>query len=206
MLHLRILLVENGTLTAIGTKNGTTVTSQIVMAGEPARIVITSSHKKLPADRSSVAIISADIADSNGNHVYGACNSVKWTITGPASFVGPSTYESDILKHHSMEGIWYMDMPVSNVIRSTGLAGKIHITVSASGLASGSIDIEAEDIKPDNPVISEPVLNNSGRKKVERFEAIPTSRLEVIPKELKFTNDELKFNSPDKSGYSRLVS
>lgn len=96
-------------------------------------------------------------------------------------------------------------MPVSNVIRSTGLAGKIHITVSASGLASGSIDIETEDIKPDNSVITESVLNNTGRKKVERFEAISTSRPEEIPRELKLTYDELKFTSPDKSGYARLV-
>ena len=59
-------------------------------------------------------------------------------------------YESDIDRHHEMEGVWYMDMPVSNVMRSTGKPGKIHISVSASGLASGSFDIDSEDSKTDN--------------------------------------------------------
>ena len=198
------ILVEKGTLTAIGSKNGVTLTAQVVMAGDPARIVLTSSHKKLPSDRGSVAIISADIVDSKGNHVYGANNEVKWTITGPAAFVGPSVYESDIYKHHAMEGIWYMDMPVSNVIRSTGLPGKIHVSVSAGGLASGSVDIDAEEIKPDNSVISEPALDNEGRKQVARFE-MTSDRLDEIPREINLSHDELKFTSPDKQGYARSI-
>ena len=63
---------------------------------------------------------------------------LKWTLSGPATLVGPSVYESDINKGQEMEGVWYMDMPVSNVIRSTGKPGKIHISVSASGLTSGT--------------------------------------------------------------------
>jgi beta-galactosidase len=198
------ILVEKGTLTAVGSNNGVTVTAQVNMAGDPARIILTSSHTKLPSDRGAVAIITADIVDSKGNHVYGANNPVKWTITGPASFAGPTAYESDINKHHSMEGIWYMDMPVSNVLRSTGEQGKIHISVSASGLASGSVDIQAEEIKQDNSVISEPVLDNSNRKPVVRFE-IKSARLEEIPREVKLSYDEFKVTSADKSGYARLI-
>jgi beta-galactosidase len=198
------ITIEKGTLSVIGVKGTETVISQVIMAGDPARIVLTTSHQKLQADRSSVAIIKADIVDSKGNHVYGANNSVKWTISGPATFVGPSVYESDINKHHAMDGTWYMDMPVSNVIRSTGIPGKIHISVSASGLASGSVDIDAEEIKPDNSVISEPVLDNTGRKQVARFEMISTM-LDEVPREIKQTYDEIKLSASDKSGYARLL-
>jgi beta-galactosidase len=176
----------------------------VVMAGEPARIVLTSSQKKFSADRGSVAIITADIVDSKGNHVYGANNTIKWTLTGSATFVGPSGYESDISKHHEMEGVWYMDMPVSNVIRSTGKSGKIHVAVSASGLASGSFDIDSEEIKPDNSAIFEPILNDEGREMVTRL-VLNVNKLEEVPREIKLSFEELKLSSPDKPGFARIM-
>ena len=59
------------------------------------------------ADRGSVAIITADIV-IEGNHVYGANNTVTWSISGPARLVGPPVYESDINKHPKWResGIW----------------------------------------------------------------------------------------------------
>jgi hypothetical protein len=198
------IIVEKGTVTAVATKNGISITTRIVMADEPAKIVLISSHKKFTADRGSVAILTADIVDGNGNHVYGANNSVKWTITGPAVLVGPSVYESDINRHHEMEGVWYMDMPVSNVIRSTGKPGKIKVTVSAGGLASGSFEIDAEVFTPDNSVITEPILEDEGRKKVTRLVLTP-SRLEETPREIKLSFDGFKLASSDKQGYARTI-
>ena len=103
-----------------------------------------------------------------------------------------------------MEGVWYMDMPVSNVIRSTGKPGKIHVTVSASGLASGSFDIDAEEIIADNSVLTEPVLNDEGRKQVARL-ILTANRLEEIPKEIKFSFDEIKLPASDKQAYAKLM-
>jgi beta-galactosidase len=198
------ILVEKGTITAVASKNGTNITTQVAMAGDPAKIVLTSTHKKFSADRGSVAIITADIVDAKGNHIYGANNSVKWSITGPATFVGPSVYETDIDKHHELEGVWYIDMPVSNVIRSTGTPGKIRVTVSAGGLASGYFEIDAEAVKPDISVITEPVLADEGRKQVTRL-VIRAARLDEIPKEIKFKFDEIKLLSSDKAGYAKSI-
>jgi len=196
--------VEEGILEAIATMNGQTVTNQVALAGEPARIVLAGSHQKIAADRSSVAIITADIVDSNGNHVYGASNSVRWTITGPAILVGPAIYESDIEKHHQMEGVWYMDMPVSNVIRSTGKPGEIHVTVSAAGLTSGSFDLLAEEVVQDNSVIIEPVLENDGRKQVTRI-VLTVNRLEEAPFEIKMVDDDITLTQTDKKGYASAM-
>ncbi len=192
--------VEKGTLKAVGSKNGNTVTTRVVMAGDPAMIVLTSSHMKMVADRTSVAVITADIVDQDGNHVYGADNTIKWEVKGPAKLVGPPVYESEINKNNNIEGVWYMDMPVSNVIRSTGKSGKIHISVFASGLASGSVDIEAEELKPDNSVLSEPVLDIEGRNEVTRL-VIKTDRLEETRREIKFSTDEFTTGLNDKKGY-----
>ena len=199
------ITVENGTVTAIGTIAGKApVTSQIIMAGEPAKIVLTGSHQTISADRGAVAILTADIQDQKGVHVYGATNTVKWSVTGPATLVGPPVYESDLNKNHSMEGVWYMDMPVSNVIRSTGKPGKIRIIVSASGLASGSFEITAEEVKTDNSVISEPALSDEGRRSVSRPEMV-VNRLDEIPKEISLIFSDLNLGTSDRKGYARSI-
>lgn len=198
------ILIEQGTISAVGTKGGKTVSTQVVMAGEPAKIVLTVSHRKIVADRATVVILTADITDSKGNHVYGATNTIKWNVTGPATLTGPAVYESDINKHHSTEGVWYIDMPVSNVIRSTGIAGKIKVTVTAGGLASGSAEILSEESPSDNTVLIQPLLSDEGRKAVSRLTLV-TARLEEIPREIKFTVDEFTSTATDRKGHANAL-
>jgi beta-galactosidase len=198
------ITIEKGTISAVAITNGKSVTTQVVMAGEPAKIVLKSSHGKVPADRGSVVILTADIVDSQGNHVYGANNNVKWIVTGPAILVGPAVYESDINKYQEMEGVWYMDMPVSNVLRSTGKPGKIHVVVSASGLSSGVMDIEAEEILSDNSVIAETVLADEGRKPVDRV-LLNVNRLDEVPLEIRLSYDEFNITPSDRKGYIKAI-
>jgi hypothetical protein len=90
------------------------------------------------------------------------------------------------------------------VIRSTGKPGKIQISVSASGLASGSFDIEAEAPITDNTIISEPVLENEGREPVER-PVMNRYRLDEVPKEIKATSDELNLGKSDRQSYIKSI-
>jgi hypothetical protein len=117
---------------------------------------------------------------------------------------GPDLYESDLNKHHSMEGVWYIDMPVSNVIRSSGKPGKIRVTVSGSGLASGTVEIEAADIKHDNSVITEPVIYDKGRMPVIK-PVLLTGRLDEIPREIMKTYEDISLNADDRQGYSKSI-
>jgi hypothetical protein len=171
---------------------------------KPARIILTASHESIPADRSSVVIVKADIVDYKGNHVPGVNNTIKWNLSGPATLVGPAIYETDKNKHHEMEGTWYIDMPVSNILRSTGKPGKIHLSVSASGLTSGSIDITAEEAISDNSIISEPVLRDEGRIPVTKI-LLKVNRLDDLPREIKAASTELNLGSSDKSGYKKMI-
>jgi beta-galactosidase len=196
--------IETGTISAVGTKGENTVRTEVVMAERPAKIVLTCSHNKIKADRSSVAIITADIADSKGNHVFGATNTIRWIISGPATLVGPPIYESDIKKRQMMDGVWYMDTPVSNVIRSSGKPGRIHITVSASGLASGALDIDAEELLSDNSVIKEPVLKEEGRTPVSKIILNP-NRMAEIPIEIKESKTDIDISRSDKQGYQKTI-
>jgi beta-galactosidase len=196
--------VEAGTLTVLATKDGKIIKKEVVLAGRAAKLILTGSQNKIIADRSSVIIISADIVDSWGNHVYGASNTVKWTVSGPATLVGPAIYESDIRKKGQKAGVWYMDMPVSNVIRSTGKPGKIHVSVSSSGLASGSLDIEAGEFEPDNSVIAEPSLNDEGRMLVPKM-IINSNVTDNAPSEIMTVPEDLNLGNSDKPGYERSV-
>jgi hypothetical protein len=196
--------VEKGTLAAVATRDGKTTRTELVMAGRPAKIILTGSHSSIVGDRGSVAIIKADIVDSWGNHVYGANNTIKWTVSGPATFAGPSVYESDINRNAQMDGVWYMDMPVSNVIRLTVKPGKIHITSSASGLSSGTFDIEAVESAPDNSVIIEPVLQDEGRMTIAKM-ILNSSRVDDVPREINPAFDEFKMGDADKQGYEKAI-
>ena len=176
-----------------------------VRSGEPARIVLKSSHNKIDADRASVVIITADIVDSEGNHVSGATNTIKWSVTGPATLVGHNVYEPDINRHNRREGVWYTDMPVPNVIRSAGVPGRITVLVSAPGLASGSVTLEAVEEQSDNSIITEPVLNDEGRRRVFRPEMSAHS-LEESQGELKRISSEINLGKRSEQDYKAEIS
>jgi len=173
-------------------------------SGEPTKIVLKCSYQKIPADRGSIAIITADIVDSQGNHINSARNILKWSVTGPAKIIGPSIYESGINKNKEPVGDWYKGLPVSNIIRSTGEPGRIRITVFASGVASGSIELLAEEILTHNSVIVEPVLKDDGRRLVAGISLI-SNRLEDVPAEIKMTSEELKLSSANKQGFAKQM-
>jgi len=176
-----------------------------VRSGEPAKIVLKSSHNKINADRGSVAIITADIVDSEGTHVSGATNTIKWSVTGPAILSGPSVYEPEVSRQNRTKGVWYRDMPVPNVIRSNGSAGRITVMVSTPGLASGSIAIEAVEVKADNSVISEPLLNDEGRRRVFRPE-MSVKSLDEPDGELKRTSGEINLGPGSEDDYKAEIS
>ena len=180
------------------------ISAKSTVSDEPAKIILTSSHQKITADRGSVVILSADIFDSKGSRVSGATNTIKWNVSGPAKLIGPIVYESVVNTRQQTDGVWYMNMPVSNVIRSTGKAGKIHVTVSASGLASGSLDIIAEELESDNTILTEPVLQDEGRVAVARLLLI-ANRLDDVLVEIKPASDEFNFGLSEKPGYARVI-
>ncbi|MCX6327143.1 MAG: hypothetical protein NT144_10915 [Bacteroidia bacterium] len=178
--------------------------SQGKTAGEHAKIVLSGSQLKILAERGSVSIITADIADSKGNYLHEATQTLRWTVTGPATLMGPSVYYPDVFKQGQIDGIIYKNTPVSNVIRSSGKPGKIHVSVLSPGLASGSLDIEATGTIPYNSPIVEPVLENEGRKPVARI-TLNVNRLDEVPREIKFADNEFNLSPSDKKGFVRAI-
>lgn len=161
--------VETGELKAVGRKDGRRVEHALEMAGEPYAVKLAVSHPEIESGRAGLAVVTADIVDRAGNHVYGATHTLHWKVEGEATLVGPEIYESDIDKNSAIEGSGYIDVPVSNVIRSTARPGKIAVTVSADGLRSGSVILRS--VRPRKCTVAgivEPELGDRGRGPVLR--------------------------------------
>ncbi|WEK21385.1 MAG: glycoside hydrolase family 2 TIM barrel-domain containing protein [Candidatus Pedobacter colombiensis] len=145
--------VNKGTLIALGYKKGLKVCDTLYMAGPPARLKLSTSHLKLQAAKNEIAILTADVVDAAGHHVIGANPQLHWKVDGPATLVGPDTFTTDTDKQAQMEGTMYIDVPVKNVIRSTGIPGKITVTLLSDGLEKDKIEIlVVKKIKDDKEV------------------------------------------------------
>lgn len=192
-----------GTLTAEGKKGDQTASTSVVMAGEPARVVLTTSHQEIPAGRDSVAIVKADIIDAKGVHVYGATNTIKWWVAGPATLVGPSIYKSDIDRCGQMGGTMYTDAPVANVIRSTGRPGLITVRAAGVGLTSGTVWITVRQ-RAELAVagIVEPPVPDGSRRPVARNVAAAQPVTLAPPPEMKNTTEDIHLKADTVKGYA----
>ena len=134
----------------------------------------------------------------------GAANTVKWSVSGPASLAGPAVYESVSGSSGKVTNSWYTEMPVVNIIRSSGEAGKITVTASASGISSGVAEIEAAKSKPDNSIVTEPELKNEGRRAVTRLQ-FGVDRIEDVPVEIRQTNTDIDFSKAEEKEYPKML-
>ncbi len=205
VVKFRNIQIEPGVLTVKGIKNGRLFSKDLRMAGPPAKLKLTTSHKQMEARRNSVAIITADITDLNDEHVYGARNTITWEISGPATLVGASVYESDFDKNMDMEGSLYIDMPVSNVIRSTGLPGIITVRAFAAGLRMGEVKINATAKPIESEDIIQPSLSPEGRLPVQKNPKQNKESLTVIPQLLKDYTTGVTFPGGSISSYERKL-
>ncbi|HEX7903927.1 MAG TPA: glycoside hydrolase family 2 TIM barrel-domain containing protein [Chitinophagaceae bacterium] len=193
--------VQKGTLIAVGHKNGKQIIQELKMAGEAARLQLTTSHQTIPASLNSVAIITADITDENNVHVFSAKNTIRWEVTGPATLVGPPVYESDFYKNMEMEGTLYTDMPVSNVIRSTGEPGTITVRVYAAGLSMGEVQIKVENVSKISNGILQLVPDQKSRDRVMQNVKEVHSNHAAVVESLQKIKTGITIAATSKTGY-----
>lgn len=190
--------VTSGTLRAVGRKEGQTVEGSVVMAGKPAKLTISSSHDEIGASLENVAIVKADIVDAKGTHVYGATNTLVWSVSGPATLVGMPVYETDIGRNGAMDGPMYIDTPVCNVIRASGEPGVITVRVEADGIKAAELRIKAAVNKQKaSGYIIEPKLLRLNRGVVARNSKYRTDKVSSLSKAMARTQVDIihKLNS-----------
>lgn len=156
--------IERGEIKAVATRGGKKVEQAIEMAGTPARVVLTAERGRIPADRSGIDIVTADVVDARGNRVVGFSGDLTWEVIGEGTLAGHNLYTSDIDKTLAVEGTGYVVTPVPNLVRSTSRPGIIKVRVTSPGLEAAEVEIvtEAVDSEPVSGV-SQPLLSDTGR-------------------------------------------
>jgi beta-galactosidase len=218
--------IETGVLMAVGKAQNQTVTNQVVMAGPPARLTVrgfvegqsdgltggdlsepssAAEPLRLPAARDALAVVRADIVDANGVHVFGATNTLYWSVSGPATLVGAPVYQSDIARSEATEGTMYIDTPALNLIRSTGQSGVILVRVQSPGLRPAEISILATNVPQTGSwAIMEPPLPTGNRQPVAR-ENIAAPPRETVAQQMHGVPDDLVFKTAALEDYARVV-
>jgi hypothetical protein len=163
----RDVAVEKGSLKVVGTKGKEEITRELVMPGKPAKLRLYTENNPIYAERSEIAVVRVDILDKDGYPVYNATNELHWKLEGPASWVGPELYESDLYKHEVYEGTMYTTAPVKNILRACPETGEITVTVLSPGLMSDKLTIQSLPC-PRSPSIGieQPHLRLENRPKV----------------------------------------
>jgi hypothetical protein len=205
VLRFRDVTVEKGVLTAEGHKGTQLVTTQVVMAGPPARLVVTANPCTLEAGLDSLALVRADIVDAEGNHVYGATGPLQWSVTGPARLVGPPAYTTDTDKCQAAEGTMYIDAPAFNIIRSTGKPGQIKVRLRSPGLAPAEVLLSAAAPPPSPSLaILQPPLSEGNRRSVAR-EGGSSHSNDASPQEMKNVSEDLVLKASGLDGYRAQI-
>lgn len=198
--------IRRGAIAAEGHKDGQRVEYSLAMAGKPVRLVLKAWPDRIPADRSGLSVISADIVDANGVHVYGADATLQWSVSGPATLVGPREYRTDTEKNGAMEGAMYIDVPVSNVLRSKAEPGMIKVTVSAPGLAPAEATVAA--VAPAGGAVEgivEPPLSDRGRSPVRRDPAFKTVVFAAKARRIQEIRQDYDFKAGSREEYRRQI-
>jgi len=153
---------SSGFIKAIGTKGGVQVaTDTITTAGSAAKVILKPDRTTIYADGEDVSCIEVNIVDANNTLVYGASDSVQFTMTGAGRSLGIAS------------GNWTSNEPFKAtsrqvyrgkaliVMQSTMTPGTINLTVSSGSLASANLTI-ATVAEGSNPPSKKGDVNNNG--------------------------------------------
>jgi len=138
-----------GTLRAIASNAGRVVASdELRTAGAPAKIVVVANHKEIAPWWDDVDYLEAKVVDAHGVIVPDAASRVTFTVDGPGRVVAVDN--GDNTSHEPFktnERSAYQGRCVA-FIRADASHGRIVVTASSPGLASGSVSLTAVPADP----------------------------------------------------------
>ena len=131
-----------GSIEAKGFKAGQQVLSaKRETTGAAAKIVLSSDRARISADGEDVAVLTAQVQDSQGREVPIADNELTFKVTGGGRLLGlgngdPSSHELDTAtSRRAFNGLCMA------IVKSTKSADEIHIEASSPGLVSGVVTV-----------------------------------------------------------------
>ena len=138
-----------GTLRAVARNDGKVVaTDELRTAGSPAKIALSTDAEKLAPGWDNVAIVRVKVVDANGIEIPRADNLISFTISGPG--VIAAVDNADNSSHEPFQATERRAFEGKCVafVKATGSSGRIVLTATTPGLASGSIAINTAKPSP----------------------------------------------------------
>ncbi|EIJ40729.1 beta-galactosidase/beta-glucuronidase [Galbibacter orientalis DSM 19592] len=133
---------SEGTLKAVGEKNGETIVESISTAASPSQIKLTVDKNQLKGDHYDVLHVVAQLLDSKGNPVKVDDRTLSFSVKGPAKILGvDSGWEKNIEKFQSNKSTTHNGKTLL-IIQSQNKVGEIAITAEGKGLKSGETIIK----------------------------------------------------------------
>jgi beta-galactosidase len=135
---------EPGSLRAVARTNGEEVAvDEIRTAKEPVRLSVKSDRDALLPDFDHVAHLAVEVVDENGVRIPRATDQISFQVEGPGEIIAVDN--GSIISHEPFQAEKrkaYQGRCLA-IVRATADAGEIRVTVSADGLESDSVVIEA---------------------------------------------------------------
>ena len=129
-----------GTLKAIARNDGKIVAKEeLPTAGVPAKIILTTNHKKISNDWDSVAFVRAEIVDKYGIAVPRADNLISFAVSGPGVIAAVDS--ADNRSHEPFQSTRRLAFNGKCVafVKASTTSGSIKVTASSPGLKSDGI-------------------------------------------------------------------
>ena len=123
---------REGTLKAVGTKNGRLFAEHNVSTPKPAsklRLAADISNKPLRADGVDAVFIYSTITDSLGNQVFNADSLITFSISGKAEFIGQNPVKAEA--------------GIATILVRTSSPGKVVIRAKGNRLSAAELMLEA---------------------------------------------------------------
>jgi len=180
------------------------ISASVTGKGVPSKIILEASHEQIEAEKNSVVVVKARLTDPDGYDVPNPGLAIRWSVEGPATFVGPQIYEPPAERVTLTENETQAEQ-IFNILRSAGIPGSIRIVASASGVASGSLSVKAVQRLEENNLITEPVPDETGRSPVTK-PYFYVSRLEDVPREIQLINSNITIKADDEKQYYRVIT
>lgn len=136
------VIFEPGEVSVIARKDGKNIARQTIKtAGAPDHIRLNTDRTSLRADGTSMAFVTVEVVDKDGNLCPNAENKILFDVEGPATIAGVdngSQFSMERFKANNRKAFFGKCLVV---LQSTKNIGEIHLTAKGVDLKNGEINI-----------------------------------------------------------------
>ena len=133
---------------------------------EPAQLVVTQKKEEIVADGSSLAYISVDVTDMEGNLDTTAVNTIEFSLVGDGEIVGVDNGDQATKDKYQQESV--LESPTLAHINA--YAGKALVIVrSTKNIGSFTVDISSEGLSGDSVTVKTVAEAVSGAKQIVSY-------------------------------------